>query len=131
MKRLWIPLCFILGLVMLAHSLYFWGGLASTDEVGVLVRERAPSFSFITWAYVSAGHGILTTLHWQEAGSLFAFSHVGDVFVSMQASPLTAMDQLFEALPWLSLLSYYGGPIMILVGVFAQARKPKTFKTFG
>jgi hypothetical protein len=131
MKRMWVPLCLILGFVMLAYSLYFWGGLASTLEVGAIVRERASTFSFITWSYVSAGHGILNMLGWQEGANQFAHGHVGSVFTTMQTSPFTALDELFKTLPWYDLAAYYGGPLLILIGSFAQSRKPKAFKTFG
>ena len=131
MKRFWTPLCLILGFAMLAYSLYFWGGLASTPEVGAMVRERASTFSFITWAYVSAGVGIVNLLGWQDAASQFAHGHMAGVLGAMQASPATALDQAFKALPWQMLASYYGGPLMILIGSFAQSRKPKSFKTFG
>lgn len=131
MKRLWVPLCFILGTAMLLYDLYFWGGVASTSEVGALVQEHASTFSFITWSYISAGHGILNMLGWQDSAALFAQGQVGDLFVAMQASPLTALDDLFKAIPWYSLVSYYGAPLFLLIGTFAQSRKPKTFKTFG
>ena len=131
MKRLWVPLCLVLGFVMLAYNLYFWGGIASTPELGAIVRERASTFSFITWSYVSAGFGILNMLGWQEAAVQFAHNQVGDTLVLMQASPLTALDDLFKALPWYCRGSYYGGPLLILIGAFAQSRKPKSFKTFG
>lgn len=130
MKKLWVPLCFILGFSMLAYSLYFWGGLASTSEVGAMVRERASTFSFIAWSYVSAGYGILSMLDLQETAAQFAHAQVGAGFAAMQASPLTALDDLFKSLPWYSIVSYYGGPLMILLGAFAQSRKPKSFKTF-
>lgn len=131
MKKLWVPLCLVLGFAMLAYSLYFWGGIASSPEVGAIVRERASTFSVITWSYVSAGFGILNMLGWQEAAIQFANNQVGDVIVAMQASPLTALDDLFKALPWFCRVSYYGGPLLILMGAFAQARKPKAFNTFG
>jgi hypothetical protein len=131
MKRLWVPLCLILGFSMLGYSLYLWGGIASTSEVGAMVRERASTFSFITWSYVSAGYGILDMLGWQENASQFAHTQVGGSFASMKASPLTALDELFSALPWYGIFSYYGGPLLILIGSFAQTRKPKGFKTYG
>jgi hypothetical protein len=131
MKRIWIPLCIILGLAMLAYDLYFWGGIASSAEVGAIVREHATTFSFITWAYVSAGQGIMDMLGLQASASQFAQTQVGGVFAAMQANPLTALDELFKKLPTHTLVSYYGGPLMLLIGAFAQSQKPKTFKTFG
>lgn len=131
MKKLWVPFCLILGFSMLAFSLYFWGGIASTAEVGAIVRERASTFSFITWAYVSAGYGILGMLGMQEGAGQFAHAHLGASFAAMQASPTTALDALFKSLPWYALVSYYGAPLLILLGAFAQSRKPKSFKTFG
>ena len=131
MKRILVPLCLVIGFAMLAYSLYFWGGIASTPELGAIVRERASTFSFITWSYVSAGFGILNMLGWQEAAVQFAHNQVGDSIVVIQASPLTALDDLFNVLPWYCRVSYYGGPLLILIGAFAQSRKPKSFKTFG
>ena len=131
MKRLWVPLCLVIGFAMLAYSLYFWGGIASTPELGAIVRERASTFSFITWSYVSAGFGILNMLGWQEAAVQFAHNQVGDTLAALQANPLTALDELFKVLPWYCRISYYGGPLLILIGAFAQSRKPKSFKTFG
>ncbi len=131
MKRLWVPLCLVIGFAMLAYSLYFWGGIASTPELGAIVRERASTFSFITWSYVSAGFGILNMLGWQEAAVQFAHNQVGDALVPIQANALTALDELFKVLPWYCRVSYYGGPLLILIGAFAQSRKPKSFKTFG
>ncbi len=131
MKRLWVPLCLVIGFAMLAYSLYFWGGIASTPELGAIVQERASTFSFITWSYVSAGFGILNMLGWQEAAVQFAHKQVGDALVLIQANPLTALDELFKVLPWYCRVSYYGGPLLILIGAFAQSRKPKSFKTFG
>ncbi len=131
MKRFWVPFCFIAGASMLLYSLYFWGGIASTSEVGGLVQERASTFSFIAWSYISAGHGILNMLGWQDSAAQFAHGQAGDLFAAMQASPLTALDDLFKAMPWYGLVSYYGGPLLLLTGAFAQSRKPKTFKTFG
>ena len=131
MKRIWITFCLILGFAMLAYSLYFWGGLASTAEVGALVRERASTFSFITWAYVTAGQGLLSTFGWQDTAAQHAQGQVGSIFAAMNASPYTALDNLFEEIHWLIKVSYYGGPFMILLGAFAHMRKPKTFKTFG
>ena len=131
MKRIWVPLCLVIGFAMLAYSLYFWGGIASTPELGAIVRERASTFSFITWSYVSAGFGLLNMLGWQEAAVQFAHSQVGDSLVPIQANALTALDDLFKVLPWYCRVSYYGGPLLILIGAFAQSRKPKSFKTFG
>ena len=131
MKRIWVPLCLAIGFAMLAYSLYFWGGIASTPELGAIVRERASTFSFITWSYVSAGFGLLNMLGWQEAAVQFAHNQVGDALVPIQANALTALDELFKVLPWYCRVSYYGGPLLILIGAFAQSRKPKSFKTFG
>lgn len=131
MKKIWTPLCFILGFAMLAHSLYFWGGLVSTVEVGELVRERASTFSFITWCYITAGQGILEMAGWQDAAMQYARGEVGGVFAAMTATPQIAMDNLFKEIPSLVKLSYYGGPLLLLVGSFMHLRKPKTFKTFG
>lgn len=131
MKRAWVPLCFILGFVMLAHSLYFWGGLASTEEVGALVRERASTFSFITWSYVTAGQGILGGLGFQEQALLYAQDQVGSQFDMMLANHYLALGNLFKEIPMIIKVSYYGGPLMILLGIFAHLRRPKTFKTFG
>lgn len=131
MKRVWVPICLVLGFSMLAYSLYFWGGVASNPEVGAIVREKASTFSFITWAYVSSGYGVLDMLGWHEGANQFALAQVGESYASMKASPLTALHDLFAALPLHSVISYYGGPLLILMGAFAQARKPKTFKTFG
>lgn len=131
MKRIWVPLCLVIGFAMLAYSLYFWGGIASTPELGAIVRERASTFSFITWSYVSAGFGLLNMLGWQEAAVQFAHNQVGDALVPIQANALTALDDLFKVLPWYCRVSYYGGPLLILIGAFAQSRKPKSFKTFG
>jgi len=131
MKKIWTPLCFILGFAMLAHSLYFWGGLVSTAEVGELVRERASTFSFITWCYVTAGQGVLEMAGWQDAAMQYAMGEVAAVFPVMAATPQVAMDNLFKEIPYLVKLSYYGGPLLLLVGTFLHLRKPKTFKTFG
>ena len=130
MKRYWVPLCLILGFSMLGYSFYLWGGIASTAEVGTIVRDRASTFSFITWSYVSAGYGVLNMLGWQDGASQFAHTQVGVSFASMQATPLTALDELFRSLPWYGKMSYYGGPLLVLLGAFAQSRKPKGFKTF-
>ena len=113
MNRYWVPLCLLLGFCMLGYSLYLWGGIASTSEVGAMVRERASTFSFMAWSYVSAGYGILDMLGWHENASQFAHAQVGGSFASMQASPLTALDELFNALPWYGIFSYYGGPLLI------------------
>jgi hypothetical protein len=131
MKKIWVPLCLILGIAMLVYSLYLWGGIASTPEVGTIVRERASTFSFIAWSYVSAGFGIFDMLGWQESARQFAAGQVGESFAAMQVSPTTALDDLFKSLPWYAVVSYYGGPLLILLGSFAQSRKPKSFRTFG
>ena len=131
MRRIWAPLCFILGFAMLAHSLYFWGGLVSTEEVGALVRERTSTFSFIAWCYITSGQGILDMAGWQESAVQYARGEVGGVFAVMKETPAIAMDNLFKQLPSLIKASYYGGPLLLLVGTFIQLRKPKTFKTFG
>ena len=131
MKKIWTPLCFILGFAMLAHSLYFWGGLVSTVEVGELVRERTSTFSFITWCYITAGQGVLEMAGWQNAAMQYAQNEVGGVFAVMKQTPYVAMENLFKEIPVLVKISYYGGPLLILVGSFMHLRKPKTFKTFG
>lgn len=131
MKKIWVPLLLILGAAMLLYSLYFWGGLASTQEVGSLVRERASTFSFLAWSYITAGQGILEILGWQDRAAQFAQGQVGSVFATMKETPYTALDNLFKELHWSIKTSYYGGPLMILLGAFAHLRKPKTFKTFG
>lgn len=131
MKRIWTPLCFILAFAMLAHSLYFWGGLASTQEVGALVSERTSTFSFLAWCYITSGQGILDMAGWKQAAIQYAQGEVGGVFPVMIANPYVAMDHLFKEIPALIKISYYGGPLLLLIGTFVQLRKPKTFKTFG
>lgn len=131
MKQIWAPLCFILGFAMLAHSLYFWGGLVSTPEVGELVRERTSTFSFIAWCYITSGQGILEMAGWQEGAIQYAQAEVGSAFAVMKETPVVAMDNLFKQLPSLIKVSYYGGPLLLLVGSFIHLRKPKRFKTFG
>ena len=103
----------------------------STVEVGELVRERASTFSFITWCYITAGQGILEMAGWQDAAMQYARGEVGGVFAAMTATPQIAMDNLFKEIPVLVKISYYGGPLLLLVGSFIHLRKPKTFKTFG
>lgn len=130
MKRVWIPLCFLLGFVMLAYNLYFWGGVASGPEVGAMFRERASSYSPLAWMYISAGQGCLELLGWQESAAQFVSTRMGYLYEAMAASPGTAFDKLFKALPLMSAVSYYGAPLFLLLGAFAQMRKPKQFSTF-
>lgn len=131
MKRVWIPFCFIVGAAMLAYDLYFWGGLASTSEVGSIVRERASTFSFLAWSYMSAGFGMVDMLGSNEGAASFARGQIGDLLAGLNADPLTTLDGIFKALPWYALCSYYGAPLLILLGIFAQSRKPKPFNTYG
>ena len=70
-------------------------------------------------------------LGWQDSAAQLARGEVGGMFEAMKASPLMALDDLFKALPWYCLFSYYAGPLLLLVGVIAQSAKPKSFKTFG
>ncbi|MEO6171590.1 MAG: hypothetical protein ABIP02_00585, partial [Arenimonas sp.] len=95
------------------------------------VRDRASTFSFIAWCYITSGQGILAAAGWQDAAIQYAQSQVGGIFVEMKANPFTAMDDLFKQLPMIIQVSYYGAPLMLLLGTFAHLRKPKTFKTFG
>lgn len=131
MKQIWAPLCFILGTVMLVYSLYFWGGLVSTQEVGEIVRERASTFSFIAWCYITSGQGILDMVGLQESAAEYARGEVGGVFAAMTQTPQMAMENMFKEISFPIKLSYYGAPLLLLVGTFIQLRKPKTFKTFG
>jgi len=131
MKRIWVPVCFILGFAMLAHSLYFWGGLASTEQVGALVRERTSTFSFLAWCYMSSGQGVVEMVGWKQAAIEYAQGEAGAIFPAMVANPYVAMDTLFKEMPSLVRLSYYGGPLLLLLGIFGHLRKPKPFKTFG
>jgi hypothetical protein len=130
MKRIWIPLCLLLGFAMLLYNLYFWGGVASGPEVGPMFRERASSYSFLAWMYISAGQGCLDLLGWQESAAQFVSARMGYLYESMAASPGTAFDKLFKNISMMTTVSYYGAPLLLLMGAFAQTRKPKQFSTF-
>jgi hypothetical protein len=130
MKRIWIPVCFALGLIMLTYSLYYWGGLASHPDVGGFVRDNTSKFGFMTWAYSSAGSTILEMISLQGHAADYAAKQVGDVFPVVKTAPFSAMSALYQATPFKIKAANYLGPLLILIAGIAQWRKPKAFKTY-
>jgi hypothetical protein len=131
MKQFWIPVCFLLSIALLGMSLYFWGGVATHPEMGAYFREHVSTYSFTLWVYSAAGAKVVTGLGVQANAADYVAHYLGGVLPVIKSAPFSAMDALFKATPWKIKIANYLGPILFLTAVFAQTRKPKTFKTFG
>jgi hypothetical protein len=130
MKRFWIPVCFLIGIVMVAVSLFYWGGLASHAEVGKFVTDNVAKYSFIAWAYCSAGGSILPLIGLDTFAAEYAAKHAGQVFPAVKDTPYSAMAALYAATPAEIKFASYAGPVLLAIAGFAQSRKPQTFTAF-
>jgi hypothetical protein len=130
MKRFWIPACLVVGVLMVAMSLFYWGGLASHADVGKFVTDNVAKYSFIAWAYCSAGEIILAVVGLDASAAEYAAKHAGHVFPAVKDTPYSAMAALYAATPGEIKFASYAGPLLIAIAAFAQSRKPQTFRTF-
>jgi hypothetical protein len=130
MKRFWIPACFVIGIVMVATSLFYWGGLASHAEVGKFVSDNVAKYSFIAWVYCSSGASILPLIGLDAPATEYAAKHAGQAFSAVKATPYSAMAALYAATPGEIKFASYIGPLLLAIAAFAQVRKPQSFRTF-
>jgi hypothetical protein len=121
-------------LAMLVHTLYFWGGIGLTPNVGdrVLMQSaKRMELGMIGVAfYTHTGTSVMGMLA-PEAAKNYAANEVGSVYPSLDGDQYMAVEKIRSAMDSLQKLSHSGTPIALLATILLYWRRPKPLRSLG
>lgn len=112
-------------------AFFAWGGAALDPEAGPVVRQRAPSETFLAATYVYAGAPLVELSGLQGAAHAFATARFGPALAEAGTAPRLAMQRLLAGMDAPLRISHYGAPWLLLLALLASALRPRPIKTFG
>jgi hypothetical protein len=132
-KHLW-KVAFVVFLAMLMHTLYFWGGIGLTPNVGdrVLMQSaKRLELDMITVGfYTHTGKSVMGLLA-PEAAKNYAAAEVGSVYPSLDGDQFMAVEKVRSGMNSMQKLSHSGTPIALLIAILLYWRRPKPLKSLG
>jgi hypothetical protein len=133
LKHLW-KVALVVFFVMLMHTLYFWGGIGLTPNVGdrVLMQSaKRMELDMISVAfYTHTGKSVMGVLA-PEAAKNYAAEEVGSVYPSLDGDQFMAVHKVRAAMNSMQNLSHSGLPIALLAFILLFWRRPKPLKSLG
>jgi hypothetical protein len=126
-----LPACWVIGLLLMAHNLYLWGGVAVTPQVGDRILDQASLQSPVAWTYLVFGKQTVNPLGIDASARNYAASHFSAVYPEVALDEHTALDRLLAAQNALLRTCYWVGPIFLLLSIVLQLIKPKPIRSFG
>ena len=130
-KHLW-KVAFVVFLAMLMHTLYFWGGIGLTPNVGdrVLMQSAKRMDRVGVAFYTHTGSSVMGVLA-PEAAKQYAANEVGSVYPSLDGDQYMAVDKIKSAMNSMQQFSHSGTPIAMLIAILLYWRRPKPLKSLG
>jgi hypothetical protein len=126
-----LPFCWVMGILLMAHNLFLWGGVAMTPQVGDRIMNQASLQSPLAWTYLAFGKQTVNPLGLATSASDYAASHFSAVYPDVALDEHTALDRLLAAQGALLRTAYWAGPIFLLLSIVLQLIKPKPIRSFG
>ena len=119
---------------MLLHTLYFWGGIGLTPNVGDRVlmqsaKRMEPDMIAVAF-YTHTGTSVMGMVA-PDAARNYAANPVGSVYPSMDGDKYMAVEKVRSAMNSLQKLSHSGLPIALLVAILLYWRRPKPLRSLG
>jgi hypothetical protein len=119
---------------MLVHTIYFWGGIGLTPNVGdrVLMQSaKRMELDMIAVAfYTHTGTSAMGVIA-PEAAKNYAANEVGSVYPSLDGDQYMAVEKIRSAMNSLQKFSHAGVPIALLVTILLYWRRPKPLRSLG
>lgn len=130
-KHLWKVVLAVF-VLMLMHSLYFWGGIGLTPNVGdrVLMQATRQIDLLGTAFYTHTGTSVMGLLA-PEAAKTYAANQVGHVYPSLDGDKYSAAHKVRTAMNSMQSLSHTGTPIAFLLFILLYWRRPKPLRSLG
>ena len=132
-KHLW-KVALVVFLAMLMHTLYFWGGIGLTPNVGnrILMQsaKRLEADMIMVAFYTHTGSSVMGMLA-PEAAKTYAANQVGSVYPALDGDQYQAVEKVRGAMNSMQRLSHSGTPLMLLVVILLYWRRPKPLKSLG
>jgi hypothetical protein len=125
-------LAWVVALAMLFHSLYFWGGVALTPNVGdrVLMQAQKQIDCIGVAFYAHTGKSIFNLVLTDSARD-YAAREVGAIYPSLDGEAHIAAQRLRASMDQLQSFSHYGTPWAFFVAGLLYWRRPKPLKSMG
>lgn len=131
MRKKFGMLCWLLTGLLFAYDLYLWGGLAVTPKIGDRLREQASVQSPIAATYLFLGHQAIGITGQAAGASAFAANRFKTIYPQLENDRYTALDRLLDAQTSTGTFAYYGAPLLLLLCLVQQARRPRQIRSFG
>jgi len=126
-----LPACWLLSALLMAHNLFLWGGVAVTPQVGDRILDQASLQSPVAWAYLVLGKQTVNPIGMDDSARSYAASHFSAVYPDVATDEHTALDRLLAAQSAYLRVSYWGGLIFLVLIIVLQLIKPKPIRSFG
>jgi|SRR4249919_3485713 len=126
-----LPLCWVIGVLLMLHNLFLWGGVAVTPQVGSRIMDQASLQSPLAWTYLVFGNQTVSPLGLSRTASDYAADHFSAVYPDVVLDDHTALDRLLAAQGASLRTAYWAGPIFLLLAIVLQSIKPKPIRSFG
>jgi hypothetical protein len=125
-------LAWLVGFLMLAHSLFFWGGIGLTPNIGNWVKHQAVRNvdTFGVAFYTAAGEQTFNLIA-PDAAREYAHNQVGEVLDEMAGKGAGSPEAIRAALPSNVALSHYGMPFAFAIALILHWIRPKPIKSLG
>ena len=126
-----LPVCWVLGLLLMAHNLYLWGGVAVTPQVGDRIMDQALMQSPVAATYLVLGKQSVDPIGIDASARDYAARQFSAVYPEVALDEHTALDRVLAAQSALLRTAYWAGPIFLLLSIVLQLLKPKPIRSFG
>jgi hypothetical protein len=130
-KHLW-KVALAASMLMLAHSLYFWGGIGLTPNVGdrVLMQSAKQLDLVGIGFYTHTGKAMMGLLA-PDAAQTYAANEVGQVYPSLDGDKYSAAQKIRAAMNSMQSFSHVGAPIALVVFIALFWLRPKPLRSLG
>lgn len=131
MRKKFLPLCWLVAVLLWAHNLYLWGGVAVTPQVGDRIVDQSMLQSPLAATYLILGKQTVVPIGQSDSARDYAAERFSSVYPDIATDQHTALDRLLAAQSALFRLAYWAAPILLLLSIVLQLRKPKPIRSFG
>lgn len=121
-----------IAVLMLGHSLYFWGGIGLTPYVGdrVLLETKDDMSQMGVGFYTHTGKQMMGIFA-PDAAQTYAARQVGQVYKELEGAKFGGIGKIRRAMNSMQNFSHSGTPFAFIVALVLYWLRPKAIKSLG
>jgi hypothetical protein len=130
MRKRILPLLWSLALVLLANSLFLWGGLALTPRIGNRLIAQATLQDPLATTYLQLGRFAVESTGFDQSAREHAARRFSPIYRDLKFDDYTMLKRVLAAQSWWDGLCYYLLPPLLLFNIGLQVFMGPWIRTF-